>query len=138
MNGRERVLLGLTIVGFLVPNTMLAVFVAEHGLDLGAYFGHWGESLPAAQLAADVSIAFLAFATWAIWEGRRIGMRLWWLPVPASLLVGLCFALPLFLLMRERALAAPPSLLEPLQDPPQHLGAPARPVSGGDQFGGDE
>jgi hypothetical protein len=31
-------------------------------------------------------------------------MRSWWLPVPASLLVGLCFALPLFLLLRERTI----------------------------------
>ena len=103
MTWRERVLLALTVVGFLVPNTMVIAFVVEHGLDLGGYLSEWVESLPAAQLAADVSIAFLAFALWAAWEGRRIGMRTWWLPVPASLLVGLCFALPLFLLLRERA-----------------------------------
>jgi hypothetical protein len=30
-------------------------------------------------------------------------MRTWWIPIPASALVGLCFAVPLFLLMRERA-----------------------------------
>ena len=104
MTWRERALLALTIVGFLVPNTMVIAFVIEHGLDVGGYFSHWGESLPAAQLAADLSIAFLAFALWSAWEGRRIGMRTWWLPIPASLLVGLCFALPLFLLLRERAL----------------------------------
>jgi putative Ca2+/H+ antiporter (TMEM165/GDT1 family) len=112
MTWRERVLLALTIVGFLVPNAMVIAFVIEHGLDVGGYFSHWGESLPAAQLAADVSIAFLAFALWSAWEGRRIGMRTWWLPIPASLLVGLCFALPLFLLLRERALRELPPGLE--------------------------
>ena len=104
MTSRERALLALTIVGFLVPNTMVIAFVVEHGLDVSGYVSHWGESLPAAQLAADVSIAFLAFALWAAWEGRRIGMHTWWLPIPASALVGLCFSLPLFLLLRERAL----------------------------------
>jgi Terpene cyclase DEP1 len=103
MNGRERALLTLTAIGFVVPNTMVAVFVARHGLDPGGYFRHWGESLPATQLALDLSIAFAAFALWAAWEGRRLEMRSWWVPVPASLLVGLCFALPLFLLLRERA-----------------------------------
>jgi hypothetical protein len=108
MTSRERALLAITVVGFLVPNTMVVAFVIEHGVDLGAYFSQWGESLPAAQLAAEVSIAFLAFALWAGWEGRRIawegrGMRAWWLPIPASLLVGLGFAVPLFLLLRERA-----------------------------------
>jgi uncharacterized protein DUF2834 len=103
MTSRERALLGLTIVGFVVPNTMVIAFVIEHGLDVSGYFNDWVQTLPAAQLAADVSIAFLAFALWSAWEGRRIGMRTWWLPIPASALVGLCFALPLFLLLRERA-----------------------------------
>jgi hypothetical protein len=102
---RERILLVLAVVGFVVPNAMIGVFFARHGVDLAAYFAHWGESLPAAQLAADVSLAFVAFALWAAWEGRRIGMGAWWVPVPASLLVGVCFAVPLFLLLRERALA---------------------------------
>lgn len=103
MTARERILLALTVVGFLVPNTMVAVFFIDHGVDVSGYFGRWLDSLPAAQLAADLGIAFLAFALWAAWEGRRIGMRTWWVPVPASLLVGLCFALPLFLLLREQA-----------------------------------
>ena len=88
---------------------MVAVFFIDHGLDLGAYFSEWFESLPAAQLAADLGIAFLAFALWAAWEGRRIGMGTWWVPVPASALVGLCFAVPLFLLLRERAVGEQPS-----------------------------
>ncbi len=108
MTSRERALLALAVVGFVVPNTMVAMFFIDHGLDFSGYFSHWGESLPAAQLAADVSIAFLAFALWAAWEGRRIGMRTWWLPIPASTLVGLCFALPLFLLLRERAVRERP------------------------------
>ena len=108
MTSRERALLALTVVGFLVPNTMVIIFIIEHGLDVSGYFSEWVESLPAAQLAADLSIAFLAVALWAAWEGRRIGMRAWWLPIPASLLVGLCFALPLFLLLRERAVRERP------------------------------
>jgi Protein of unknown function DUF2834 len=103
MSWRERTLLTLTIVGFVVPNAMIALFAARHGLSLDGYFRHWGESLPATQLALDVLIAFVAFSLWAAWEGRRLRMRSWWLPIPATLLVGLCFALPLFLLMRERA-----------------------------------
>jgi putative Ca2+/H+ antiporter (TMEM165/GDT1 family) len=106
VTSRERALLALTIVGFLVPNAMVVIFFVNHGVDLADYFSHWAESLPAAQLAADVSIAFVAFALWAAWEGRRIGMRTWWLPIPASALVGLCFALPLFLFLRERRLAS--------------------------------
>lgn len=104
MNWRERTLLVLTIIGFVVPNAMVTLFAVRHGLSLDGYFRHWGESLPATQLALDLSIAFVASALWAAWEGRRLRMRSWWVPVPASLLVGLCFAVPLFLLLRERAI----------------------------------
>jgi Terpene cyclase DEP1 len=100
---RERILLALTVVGFIVPNTMVIAFIAEHGLDACEYVEAWFDSLPAAQLAADLVIAFVAFAIWAAWEGRRLEMRSWWVPIPASLFVGLCFGLPLFLLLRERA-----------------------------------
>ena len=100
MTTRERILLGLSIVGFVVPNTMLAIYVIDHGT--GGYFDHWFDSLPAAQLAADLGIAAIAFLLWAAWEGRRLGMRTWWVPIPASAFVGLCFGLPLFLLLRER------------------------------------
>ena len=108
MSRRERLLLFLTVVGFVVPNTMVIAYVIEHGLDPGGYFGAWYESLPAAQLAADLGIALVALAAWAVWEGRRLGMRSWWVPIPASLLVGVCFALPLFLFLRERAVRAHP------------------------------
>jgi putative Ca2+/H+ antiporter (TMEM165/GDT1 family) len=106
---RQAVLLALTTIGFLIPNTMIAVFNAGHGFAPGAYLGAWFDSLPAAQLAADVSISFLVFALWAAWEGRRLQMRSWWVPIPASILVGLCFGLPLFLFLRERKLAAEPA-----------------------------
>jgi len=103
-NRRELSLLALTIIGFVVPNTMIVLFAVRHGFSLDGYFQPWGGSLPAAQLVLDLSIAFVAFTLWAAWEGRRLRMRSWWLPVPASLLVGLCFAVPLFLLLRERAI----------------------------------
>ena len=108
MTGRERILLALTIVGFLVPNTMVAIHLIDGG-DLSDYLEVWEESLPAAQLVADLVIAAIAFLVWAVWEGRRLGMRTWWVPIPASLLVGLCFGLPLFLLLRERAVRGLPS-----------------------------
>lgn len=106
MSWRERTLLVLAVVGFVVPNAMITTFAVKHGVSLTGYLSHWGESLPAAQLAADISLTFVAFAPWAAWEGRRLGMRSWWLPIPASLLVGVCFALPLFLFLRERAVRA--------------------------------
>lgn len=100
----QRVLLALTLVGFVVPNVLLGAFISEEGLDVAGYFSLWTDSTPSTQLMLDLVIAALAFLVWAAVEGPRARIKRWWLCIPATLLVGLCFGLPLFLLMRERAL----------------------------------
>jgi hypothetical protein len=103
MTTREKSLLLLAVAGFIVPNVMVGVFLADHGLDLELYFQNWFDTLPSAQLVVDLVIAFLALVVWASWDGPRTGVDYWWVVIPASLLVGVCFALPLYLYMRERA-----------------------------------
>lgn len=102
MSTRMRFLLALTLLGFLVPNTMVLVFFIEHGVDLGRYLDNWFATLPSTQLVVDLVISSVAFIGWSAWDGRRVGAR-WWLTIPATLLVGICFAIPLYLLLRERA-----------------------------------
>jgi hypothetical protein len=101
---RTRLLLFLTVLGFAAPNAMLVIFFAEHGVDLGRYFGNWFGTLPTAQLLVDLVICGVAFIGWSALDGPRAGVRRWWVTIPATLLVGLCFAVPLYLLLRERAL----------------------------------
>jgi hypothetical protein len=101
---KERLLLALTVLGFVVPNACLVVFFAEDGFDIDHYFSLWTASTPSTQLLLDLAIAAAAFFVWAAVEGPRAGIRRWWLCFPATLLVGLCFGLPLFLWMRERTL----------------------------------
>ena len=125
MTNRERILLGLTVIGFVVPNAMVIGFLADNGLDLDGYFGAWFDSLPNTQLTLDLVIAATAFVLWAAWDGQRLGMRAWWAPIPASLLVGLCFAVPLYLFMRERQLRASPAAGPGREGP---AGQPARPT----------
>jgi len=100
----ERLLLTLTVIGFIVPNVCVVLFLADEGLDLGRYFSLWFASVPSTQLLLDLGIAALAFLVWAAAEARRVTIERWWLCIPATFLVGLCFGLPLFLWMRERAL----------------------------------
>ena len=101
---RERLLLILTVVGFIVPNAFVIAFLIDEGIEIGRFFSLWTASLPSTQLVFDLVIASLAFFVWATLEGPRAGIRRWWLCIPATLLVGFCFGLPLFLWMRERTL----------------------------------
>jgi hypothetical protein len=103
MSRRERFFLALSVIGFVVPNVMLAVSFSESGMTTARYFGDWFGTLPSAQLFADLAICCLALFVWAAWEGRGGRIPGWWLVFPATALVGLCFALPGFLFLRERA-----------------------------------
>jgi hypothetical protein len=100
----ERLLLVLTVLGFVVPNLFVVAYLAGEGLDLSGYFSLWTASTPSTQLLVDLGIAALAFVAWAAIDGPRTQIKRWWLCIPATLFVGLCFGLPLYLLMRERAL----------------------------------
>jgi hypothetical protein len=101
---KERLLWVLTVLGFVVPNVCVAIFFADEGFDLSGYFSLWTASTPSTQLLLDLAIAAFAFFVWAGVEGPRAKVKRWWVCIPATFLVGLCFGLPLFLLMRERAL----------------------------------
>ena len=102
------VYLVLCILGTLLPYTQFVPFLRDHGLDLpllleqsfsnriGGFFG----------LDVIVSTVVLWFLVYV--EGRRTKMRQLWLPVAASLAVGVSLALPLFLYMRERRLEVSP------------------------------
>jgi hypothetical protein len=102
-----RALLAATVVGFLVPNAMVIAFVITEGVAPVDYFAAWVDSLPSTQLAVDLAICSVVFIGWSAVDGRRLGVR-WWITIPATFLVGLCFAIPLYLLLRERAVLAVP------------------------------
>jgi hypothetical protein len=104
----RRVYLGIAVIGLVVPAVIVAVFLAEHGLDVGEFADQLFGTKIATLAFADLAISAVAFWAWLAVEGRRIGVARWPFVV-ATLLVGLCFALPLFLYVREGRLAAEPA-----------------------------
>jgi uncharacterized membrane protein YuzA (DUF378 family) len=95
---RQRVWLLLAVIGALAPSLLLGVFIAHDGLG-DVIDGIFGNAASAA-VFADVAISSLVFWVWLWREAARIGLSPW--PyVAANLLVGLSFALPLFLYRRS-------------------------------------
>lgn len=109
MRGREWFLLVVTVLGFVIPNAMVVMFIVQEGGAPGDYLEAVTASLPATQFTIDLVICSLAFLGWICWDHLRSGVRWWWVAFPATFLVGLCFAIPLYLLMRERALRLTPA-----------------------------
>lgn len=95
----------LAAAGAILPYLIFVPWLAVHGLDVRLFVSQLFVTGPASIFAADVLFAAGVFILFAIVEGRRLGLRRLWLP-PVVVAVGLCCALPLFLAMRERVLAA--------------------------------
>jgi hypothetical protein len=73
----------------------------EHGLNLGLFVRELFASRISAFFGLDVLVSSFVLWIFIFAEGRRLGMRGLWVPVIASLLVGVSLGLPLFLYMRQ-------------------------------------
>jgi hypothetical protein len=102
---RARVFLGFTIVGFLMPPVMITIYCIDQGaFDIVDMLNAMVDNTIALAVFLDVTLSSLCFFYWASYEGPRLGIDRWWWCIPATVVIGLCFALPLFMYWRERAL----------------------------------
>ena len=92
----------LCIVGTLLPYSQLVPFLREHGLDLRLFFEQLFATPISAFFGWDVIVSSLVLWVFVAVEGRRAGIKHLWLPIVASLTVGVSLGLPLFLYMREK------------------------------------
>ena len=92
----------LCVLGTLVPVYFLGSFVSDEGLDVPAFFDDIAGSDISMFAWTDVAVSALAVIAFAVRE-RSKGLAKWWVPVVATLTVGVSLGLPLLLLLRERA-----------------------------------
>lgn len=69
------------------------------------YLAAWFGSPVDWVLSLDILIVAIAGSGFIILEGRRLGMRYLWVYIVASGITAFAFTFPLFLAMREKALA---------------------------------
>ena len=101
---RKQVYLGLCIVGTLVPYAAFVPWLIEHGLDISRIMESLFANRVSAFFGLDVIVSALVLWVFIAFDAARIGMKHRWVPVVASLVVGVSLALPLFLYMRESAM----------------------------------
>jgi predicted exporter len=95
------VYLALCIAGTLLPYSQFVPFLREHGLDMRLFVEQLFATRISAFFALDVVVSSVVLWTFVFVEGPRRGVKRLWMPIAASLLVGVSLALPLFLYLRE-------------------------------------
>ena len=69
------------------------------------FFAAWFANPAVSSLSIDLLIVAAAASIFIIIEGRRLGIRWYWVYVVASFVTAIAFTFPLFLAVRERHLA---------------------------------
>lgn len=92
----------LAVAGAVLPLWQFLPFLREHGLDLPLFFQQLFSTPVSGFFGLDVIVATVVLWVFVLVESRRHAIRHRWLPIAASLLIGVSLGLPLFLYMRER------------------------------------
>ncbi|HVR54972.1 MAG TPA: DUF2834 domain-containing protein [Pseudorhodoferax sp.] len=95
----------LCLAGAALPLSQFLPWLSAHSLDIPLLLQLATASPIAAFAWADVLVSGIAVLVFVVAEGRRLAMRRLWVPL-SCLAVGPSLALPLFLWLRERHLAA--------------------------------
>ncbi len=95
----------LCIVGTVLPLAQFVPWLADRGLDVPLFIQE-ATANPISSFAwSDLVVSAVVLVFFVLVEGRRLSMRHAWASL-LGLAVGISLALPLFLWLRERHLAA--------------------------------
>lgn len=94
----------LCVVGTILPYWKLLPWITQHGLSVSLLFAELFSTRIGAFFGLDVIVSALALFVFVFFEGRRAGVPRRWLPIIATLLVGVSLGLPLFFYLRQRQL----------------------------------
>ena len=100
----RHVYLLLCVIGTVLPYWKLIPWLTEHGLNLSLLCQELFATRIGAFFGLDVVVSAIVLFVFIFTGARRLALPLRWLPVIATLLVGVSLGLPLFLFLRQRRL----------------------------------
>lgn len=93
--------LALSIIGLILPYSQMIPYSIEYGFDLITLFELQFSNPALSFFGFDLLIAAAAAVLFMSLEGARVKMKNAYVPIVLVFLIGLAFAFPLFLYMRE-------------------------------------
>jgi len=100
---------GFCLLGLLLPYSQFIPWLWEHhALNMSLFVRDLFANRISGFFALDVIVSAIVLIFFIQTEGRRLGVRLLWLPTFAVLLVGVSLGLPLFLYLRQLQLDRTP------------------------------
>ena len=97
----RHVYLGLCFLGLLLPNSLFYPWLIEHGPNPQRFVQDMFANGVSAFFGVDVVVSAIALGAFVLVESARLRLNRGWLPILATLLVGMSLGLPLFLYRRQ-------------------------------------
>ena len=92
------------LLGLLLPYSQFVPWLSEHGLNVALFFRELFVNRISAFFAMDVIVSAIVLIWFIQSEGKRLRVKLLWLPTLGTLVVGVSFGFPLFLFLRQLTL----------------------------------
>src|SRR6476619_4421597 len=89
------------LLGLVLPYAQFVPWLMEHGLNVALLIRELFANRISAFFAMDVIVSAIVLIWFIQSEGKRLQVRLLWLPTVGILLVGVSFGFPLFLFLRQ-------------------------------------
>src|SRR5437660_8944001 len=90
------------VLGLILPYSQFVPWIAEHhALNMALFLHDLFANRISAFFAMDVIVSTIVLISFIQTEGKRVGVRLIWLPIVSVLLVGVSLGLPFFLYLRQ-------------------------------------
>ena len=93
-----------SVLGLVLPDSQFVPWLLVHGLTVTLVFRELFANRISAFFATDVIVSAIVLIWFIQTEGKRLRVRLLWLPTIGTLIVGVSFGLPLFLFLRQMTL----------------------------------
>jgi len=103
---RKNLYLLLCVIGIALPYWHFAPWLLQNGLDVRLFLAQLGANRISATFTADVLASAVVVIAFMRSEAARVKVAHRWMPIAGLCLVGVSFALPLYLYLREWALEA--------------------------------
>jgi Protein of unknown function DUF2834 len=95
------------VLGLVLPYSQFVPWLLEHGLNVTLFFRELSANRISTFFAMDVIVSAIVLIWFIQSEGKRLRVRLLWLPTIGTLVVGVSFGFPLFLFLRQVTLDRP-------------------------------
>jgi Terpene cyclase DEP1 len=97
--------LSLALIGAVLPYSQFLPWLAEHGPNVTLLFKELFSTRVGAFFGLDVLLSAVALIAFIRREGAAQKLKMLWIPIVATCLIGVSCGLPLFLYLRERQVA---------------------------------